>query len=277
MSLIISDRVVETTTTTGTGALALAGAVTGFRAFSAVMTSPNDTCYYLIEAIDGSGNATGDWESGLGTYSASNTLTRTTVIASSNAGAAVNLSAGTKRVMLCAIALQLQNVGGRGNTFPASPSLNDIFYRSDRNIEYYYDGTRWLSTQLLVVPLTTQRALNPITATTGNMLEAMIPYFGVYDFYIDRAEAAIYQAAASTSNYFTVEVKKSVIGGAEVVLATFSSQNQTVGDVSTYSQAIGVVANSGSGGNAPQIYMTMTETGAQTGYFTANIIGRLVG
>lgn len=104
MPRIAEDRVLETTTTTGTGALTLAGAVTGFRAFSAVMTSPSDTCYYGIEAVDGSGVPTGEWETGLGTYSAANTLTRTTVLESSNSGAAVSFSAGTKRVFICALA-----------------------------------------------------------------------------------------------------------------------------------------------------------------------------
>ena len=97
MSLVIADRVKETTTTTGTGALTLAGAMTGFRAFSSVC-STNDTCYYAIAAVDGNGAPTGDWEVGLGTYSGTNTLTRTTVSASSNSGSAVNLSAGTKQV-----------------------------------------------------------------------------------------------------------------------------------------------------------------------------------
>ncbi|MDX2059935.1 MAG: hypothetical protein SFV24_19150 [Gemmatimonadales bacterium] len=97
MAHISEPRVLETSTTTGTGALTLAGAVTGFRAFSAVC-AVSDTCLYYIEAVDGSGVPTGEWECGLGTYSGANTLTRTTPVRSSNAGAAVNLSAGTKRV-----------------------------------------------------------------------------------------------------------------------------------------------------------------------------------
>lgn len=99
MALVIKDRVKETTTTTGTGNLTLAGAMTGFRAFSSVC-STNDTAYYTIQAVDGTGAPTGDWEVGLGTYSASNTLTRTTVLASSNSGSAVNLAAGTKQVWI---------------------------------------------------------------------------------------------------------------------------------------------------------------------------------
>lgn len=99
MAIIWEDRVVETTTTTGTGALTLAGAVTGHQAFSSVC-STGSTCYYVIEGIDANGAPSGEWETGLGTYSGVNTLTRTTVISSSNAGSAVTLSAGTKRVAL---------------------------------------------------------------------------------------------------------------------------------------------------------------------------------
>ena len=114
MAHVSEDRVLESTTTTGTGALTLAGAVTGFRAFGSVMTSPSDTCWYALWAVDANGNATGDYEEGLGTYSASNTLTRTTVLRSSNANAVVTLAAGTKYVAIGALApkiVQLDNVG----------------------------------------------------------------------------------------------------------------------------------------------------------------------
>lgn len=103
MAHIWEDRVLETSTTTGTGNFTLAGAITGYRAFSAVC-STSDTVYYSIVAVDANGIPTGEWETGLGTYSAANTLTRTTVLESSNAGAAVNFSAGTKRVGLTTVA-----------------------------------------------------------------------------------------------------------------------------------------------------------------------------
>lgn len=103
MALIVADRVFETSTTTGTGALTLAAAVTGYRRFSAVM-STSDTCYYAIVAVDANGNPSGDWEVGLGTYSSANTLTRTTPAASTNGGAAVNFAAGTKHVFIDAAA-----------------------------------------------------------------------------------------------------------------------------------------------------------------------------
>jgi VCBS repeat-containing protein len=103
MALVVADRVLETTTTTGTGALALLGAVTGYRAFDDVCAN-NDTAYYVAWAVDANGNPSGDWEAGLGTFTDTDTLTRTTPAASSNAGAAVDFAAGTKHVMLSATA-----------------------------------------------------------------------------------------------------------------------------------------------------------------------------
>lgn len=99
MAHVFADRVLESSITTGTGPVTLAGAVLGFQRFSAVC-AVNDTVPYYIEAVDASGRPTGDWELGRGTYSAANQLTRTTVRASSNGGGPVNFAAGTKIVGL---------------------------------------------------------------------------------------------------------------------------------------------------------------------------------
>jgi hypothetical protein len=94
MALVIADRVKETTTTTGTGTLTLAGAATGFQSFSVV--GNGNTTYYAISSSGGS-----QWEVGVGTYTSSGTtLARTTVLASSSGGSAVDLSAGTKDVFV---------------------------------------------------------------------------------------------------------------------------------------------------------------------------------
>ena len=89
MALVVKDRVRETSTTTGTGTLTLAGAVTGFQTFSSAIGNTNTT-YYTI--TNGS-----EWEAGIGTVAAG-TLARTTVLSSSNAGSAVTFTAGTKDV-----------------------------------------------------------------------------------------------------------------------------------------------------------------------------------
>jgi hypothetical protein len=102
MALVYKDRVKETTTTTGTGTLTLAGAATGYQAFSAI--GNGNTCIYAIE--DANGTA---WEVGIGTYTASGTtLARTTILASST-GSAISLSAGTHSVFVTAEASRMQS------------------------------------------------------------------------------------------------------------------------------------------------------------------------
>jgi hypothetical protein len=94
MALVLKDRVKETTSTAGTGTLTLAGAASGFQSFAVV--GDGNTTYYAI-----SDAATGAWEVGVGTYTASGTtLSRTTVLSSSNAGSLVDFAAGTKDVFL---------------------------------------------------------------------------------------------------------------------------------------------------------------------------------
>jgi len=106
MSFVVADRVKETSTSTGTGTFALAGAMTGFKTFAS-RCAVGDTLYYAIQGVDGMGVPTAEWECGLGTYSAANTLTRTTVTSSSNADAAVNFSVGTKQVYITMPAVQV--------------------------------------------------------------------------------------------------------------------------------------------------------------------------
>jgi hypothetical protein len=102
MALVYKDRVKETTTTTGTGTLTLAGAATGYQAFSAIGNA--NTCIYALEDANGTG-----WEVGIGTYTLSGTtLARTTILASSNSGSAITLSAGTHSVFVTAESSALQ-------------------------------------------------------------------------------------------------------------------------------------------------------------------------
>ena len=109
MAFKLADRVKESTTTTGTGNIALGGAVTNFETFSANLSN-SDTTYYAI--VDNTNNA---FEVGLGTYNSSgNTLSRS-VIASSNSNSAVNLSAGTKEVFITAVADKIVMEDGSNN------------------------------------------------------------------------------------------------------------------------------------------------------------------
>jgi hypothetical protein len=94
MALVVKDRVRETTTTTGTGTITLGGATTGFQSFSVI--GDTNTTFYTIQLAN-----TNEWEVGVGTYTLSGTtLSRDTILESSNGGSAVNFSAGTKDVFV---------------------------------------------------------------------------------------------------------------------------------------------------------------------------------
>ena len=107
MAFVLADRVRETTTSTGTGTVTLAGAVTGFQTFAAIGNA--NTTYYTI-----AGQGTSEWEVGIGTYTSSGTtLSRDTVLASSNSGSLVNFSSGTKDVF-CDYPAKRAVIGGEG-------------------------------------------------------------------------------------------------------------------------------------------------------------------
>ena len=137
MAHISEDRVLETSTTTGSGAFTLAGAVTGYRTFAATM-AVSDTCWYAIWGVDANGSPTGEWEGGLGTYSSASTLTRTTVLESSNAGSVVTFSAGTKYVAITLLAAktgQVDNVGAmlfpQATAEPPTPASGNYLYAKE--------------------------------------------------------------------------------------------------------------------------------------------------
>jgi hypothetical protein len=107
MALVLKDRVKETSTTTGTGTLTLGGAASGFQSFAAI--GDGNTTYYAI--VD---SAAGAWEVGIGTYTSSGTtLSRGTVLESSNAGSLVDFGAGSKDVFV-AYPAERAVVGGMG-------------------------------------------------------------------------------------------------------------------------------------------------------------------
>lgn len=110
MALVVKDRVKETSTTSGTGALTLLGAVSNFQSFSVI--GDGNTTFYAI--VDSSAAA---WEVGIGTYtSATTSLSRDTVLESSNAGSLVDFSANVKTVFV---------------TYPAEKS---VYYDADGNV-----------------------------------------------------------------------------------------------------------------------------------------------
>jgi hypothetical protein len=129
MALVVYNRVQETTTTTGTGTITLAGAVSGFQSFAVV--GNGNTTYYTIT----SGTA---WEVGIGTYTASGTtLDRTTVLSNSlGTTAAISLT-------------------GTSNVFVTYPSEKSIYQDASGNVIALGTPASATLTNATGLPLTT--------------------------------------------------------------------------------------------------------------------------
>ena len=107
MALALNDRVQQQGTANTTVSFTLTSTVTGFQSFAVI--GNGNTTYYA--ATDASGN----WEVGVGTYSTTGpTLTRTTILASSNSGSAVTFS-GTVNVFVTYPSEKSVNLDGSGN------------------------------------------------------------------------------------------------------------------------------------------------------------------
>jgi hypothetical protein len=136
MALVLADRVRETANAPGTGTVTLLGAVTGYQSFAVVGNT--NTTYYTISDQSG-----GNWEVGIGTYTASGTtLARTTVLASSNGGSLTNFSTGTQDVFL---------------TYPAEVAVT-------------LAGTQTLTNKTLTNPTVTNYVETPYIANTSTAI-----------------------------------------------------------------------------------------------------------
>jgi hypothetical protein len=135
MALVLADRVKETTTTVGTGTVTLLGASPGFQSFAAVGNA--NTTYYTI-----AGQTTSEWEVGIGAYTASGTtLSRTTVLSSSNGGSLVSFSAGTKDVFVTYPSERSVNVDS-DNAVVSVPQLAATSITDSGNLTFTGTGNR---------------------------------------------------------------------------------------------------------------------------------------
>ena len=147
MAFVLNDRVKETTTTTGTGTINLAGAATGFETFVAGIGNSNVT-YYCI-----AGQGTAEFEVGIGTVTdaSPDTLSRTTILSSSNSDSAVNFSAGTKDVFctlpagrtIREVDTALNVPTGTTAQRASSPAAGDFRYNTTTGRFEGYLGSAW--------------------------------------------------------------------------------------------------------------------------------------
>lgn len=183
MAHLLASRVAEGSSTTGTGTFTLDGALTGHRTFGSVLAA-SDTTEYAIVADDGA------WEVGIGTYSA-NTLTRTTVSASSNAGAAVNFAAGSKSVFITPLHSTLQGrFEGTGRRI-----TGDMSNATVANRLAFQTSTANGNTTVSVIPNGTGNTTQFAGFTDSAMTNSVVG--GVY---IDASEVRLFSSAIGTGS-----------------------------------------------------------------------------
>lgn len=229
MALVLADRVQETTTTTGTGTVVLGGAVIGYQSF-AVIGNTNQT-YYTIADQSGS-----NWEVGIGTYYTGNvSLARTTILASSNANAAVDFTSGPKSVFV---------------TYPAEKAI--------------YSDTGNVAT-------ITNFASGNVNITGGTITGANITYTGLGTMSTQNAN----NVAITGGNISSVTIQGGTINGASLTNATYgglgtmSTQNAT--SVAITGGTINSVAFTGGTLNNMTIGATTANTGAFTNVTTVSL------
>lgn len=107
-----------------------------------------------------------------------------------------------------------------GTSFPGSPTTSPptFCYRTDRNIEYFWDGTRWLSTHIHTLPVTNSNEFANFPATgTVTAARTSMPWVGVYAFYVE--DAAINYSLTGAGNW-TLAISSVDTGLAATTVAT---------------------------------------------------------
>ena len=139
MALVLNDRVKETSTSTGTGTINLAGAVSGFEGFVAGIGSTNTTYYAIAH------QSANEWEVGIGTITDAtpDTLARTTVLSSSNSDSAVNFTAGTKDVFCTYPAGKavFKDASDNTNFADSNGTNNKVQFGDSSELQIFHNGS----------------------------------------------------------------------------------------------------------------------------------------
>jgi hypothetical protein len=154
-----------------------------------------------------------------------------------------------------------------GTSFPGSPTSGDRFYRTDRHIDYFYDGTRWLSLELYCDGIETI-----VTTSASVDRHRVVPFTGDFDLYIEKFNFAWQQTAgATTANYFVGQIQ---YGGSDTNIgSTLTTQNSTLNVWSKSQLAINAVMPA----SAEKYRFLFVETGSATASLVSGLTYRLVG
>jgi hypothetical protein len=161
---------------------------------------------------------------------------------------------------------------GTGVSFPGSPTTGDRFYRTDRNVDYFYDGTRWLSKYEYSLPVFRNPA-NP-SSTADYSVVIVNPYFGLFDIYVTSCSLGYYIVNGTTgSNYYTVQLTRRLGATQTNVGSALSTQSLTASLWDAVSTApLSVIPSTDA-----ILDIGFTKTGTVSQYLAFTIRYRLVG
>lgn len=166
-----------------------------------------------------------------------------------------------------------------GTSFPGSPVSGDLCWRTDRSLLYYYDGTRWLTTNEYIVGITDPRELQPwANATVPVKWTGALPHRG-YSAYITGIETTYNIGAPSAGNTWTLTYQSFTYNSTATTLGSAITTSTTAGTITDYQTPNTVLDTSGTGAsNVATLRLTTATTGAPgTATVRSWISFRLVG
>jgi hypothetical protein len=125
-----------------------------------------------------------------------------------------------------------------GSSFPASPRAGDLFWRSDLALDFYYDGTRWLTTTLYEHHL---GGTVPSISLSATSFYSTIPWAPTYDLWLVRLEATLYASGLSGSAYWQVDLYTWDGSTQGSSIATVNNQSGSSSTMERKSAAIGAL------------------------------------
>lgn len=144
---------------------------------------------------------------------------------------------------------------GSGTSFPGTPSTDDLFHRTDRDLIYFYDGTRWLCICPHTLPITQRAAASTHTATTSM---GAAPTNGASgDIYVEkfRCTAFMVSTAADGTNFWTATLDKRDSANTQTIISTLTMNSQTANTWKEWVNSVNAVVV-GSASIAFQVILT---------------------
>ena len=159
-----------------------------------------------------------------------------------------------------------------GTSFPGSPAANDLFYRTDRDLLYFYDGTRWLTVNeyMLTIPM-----IGSDFSAASNVIARLAAGDGTTDWWLEKITAFAFITTTNTgSAYWNIELHKVTTAGVDTMPASVNTSADAANTWLQKSASIGALL----GVTHSVLYLYATKTGSPGALrAAANLFYRKVG